>query len=116
MKRLNVEIIVGVFMLIGFVCFAWMSVRLGDIGLFEKPSYTVIARFGSVAGLKAGATVNIAGVSIGKVDSVQLDHKTYEAIVKLSIDQDVVLQEDVIMKSRLDPVISRTRHQVARVE
>ncbi len=105
MKRINIEIAVGLFMVIGFVCFAWMSVRLGDVGLFNDPTYSVSARFGSVSGLKAGAKVEIAGVHIGKVASIRLDPETYEAIVELEINKDVVLQEDVIASIRTAGII-----------
>ena len=105
MRRINVEVAVGLFMVVGFVCFAWMSVRLGDIGLFDKPTYQVSARFGSVSGLKPGATVEIAGVHIGKVETIHLDPKTYEAIVTLAIEEGVVLQEDVIASIRTAGII-----------
>jgi phospholipid/cholesterol/gamma-HCH transport system substrate-binding protein len=38
-------------MVIGFLCFAWLSVKLGDVNLFGSQSYPVQARFGSVSGL-----------------------------------------------------------------
>lgn len=105
MKRINIEIAVGLFMVIGFVSFAWMSVRLGDVGLFDEPTYTVSARFGSVSGLKPGGRVEIAGVAIGKVDSIRLDPQTYEAVVVLSVDQGILLQEDVIASIRTAGII-----------
>lgn len=105
MKRINIEIAVGLFMVVGFVCFAWMSVRLGDVGLFDTPTYSVSARFGSVSGLKVGAKVEIAGVDIGKVDSIFLDPESYEAVVGLKINNEVVLQEDVIASIRTAGII-----------
>ena len=105
MKRINIEVAVGLFMVFGFLCFAWMSVRLGDVGLFNKPVYHVSARFGSVSGLKPGATVEIAGVHVGKVVSIRLDPKTYEAVVSLEIEKGVVLQTDVIASIRTAGII-----------
>jgi len=105
MKRINLEIAVGLFMIVGFLCFAWLSVRLGDIGLFDKPTYQVSARFGSVSGLKSGATVSISGVPVGKVDSIRLDPERYEAVVSLLIQEDVVLQEDAIASIRTAGII-----------
>lgn len=105
MKRINIEIAVGLFMVIGFLCFAWLSVRLGDIGLFDKPTYQVSARFGSVSGLKEGAMVTISGVPVGKVNSIQLDPERYEAVVSLQIHQGIVLQEDVIASIRTAGII-----------
>ncbi len=105
MKRINIEVAVGLFMVVGFVCFAWMSVRLGDVGLFDKPTYTVSARFGSVSGLKPESKVEISGVQVGKVVSIVLDPETYEAVVEMRIDQGVVLQEDVIASIRTAGII-----------
>ena len=105
MKRINIEVAVGLFMVVGFISFAWMSVRLGNIGLFDKPTYTVSARFGSVSGLKPESKVEISGVQVGKVVSIELDPDTYEAVVEMRIDQGVVLQEDVIASIRTAGII-----------
>jgi phospholipid/cholesterol/gamma-HCH transport system substrate-binding protein len=58
--------------------------------------YPVSARFQSVSGLIAGARVELAGVRVGKVDSIALDPKTQAAVVKLNIQKSVVLSDDVI--------------------
>lgn len=105
MKRINIEVAVGLFVVVGFLCFVWMSVRLGDVGLFEKPSYQVSARFGSVSGLKPDSKVEISGVQVGKVISIQLEAETYEAVVLLKIDKEILLQEDVIASIRTAGII-----------
>lgn len=104
-KRINIEVAVGLFVVVGFVCFAWMSVRLGDVSLFEKPTYSVTARFGTVAGLKPDSKIEISGVNVGKVVSIRLDPESYEAIVEMRIDQGIVLQEDVIASIRTAGII-----------
>jgi phospholipid/cholesterol/gamma-HCH transport system substrate-binding protein len=104
-KRFNVEVGVGLFMILGFVCFAWLAVRLGDVNLLGDDSYAVSARFGSISGLKEGATVEIAGVRVGKVTAVDLDLEDYEAVVEMAIDDGVVLQEDVIASIRTAGII-----------
>jgi phospholipid/cholesterol/gamma-HCH transport system substrate-binding protein len=96
MKKISLETGVGVFMVIGFLCFAWISVRLGDVNLFAEDTYRVSARFTSVTGLKTGATVEIAGVTVGKVDSIDLHPEDYEAIVHMKINRGVKIQEDTI--------------------
>lgn len=105
MKRINIEIAVGLFVVIGFVCFAWMSVRLGDVSFFEKPSYQVSARFGSVSGLKPNSRIEISGVEVGKVVSINLEPKLYEAVVMMKINQGVALQEDTIASIRTAGII-----------
>lgn len=105
MRKFNLEIIVGLFVVIGFVCFAWLSVRLGDIDLFGSPTYQLSASFGSVSGLKTGAIVEIAGVKVGKVDDIRFDADKYEALVTLAIDKDVVLHDDSIASVRTAGII-----------
>jgi phospholipid/cholesterol/gamma-HCH transport system substrate-binding protein len=105
MKKISLETGVGVFMVIGFLCFAWTSVRLGDVNLFAEDTYRVSARFTSVTGLKTGATVEIAGVTVGKVDSIDLHPEDYEAIVHMKINRGVKIQEDTIASIRTTGII-----------
>lgn len=105
MRKLNLEILVGLFMIVGFLCFAWLSVKLGDVELFGPPTYPVTANFGSVSGLKPGAIVEIAGVRIGKVSAIRLDSKKYEANVELEIERGIDLQEDSIASIRTAGII-----------
>jgi len=100
MKKFNVEIAVGVFMVIGFLCFAYISIKLGDINLFGKNTYAVSARFNSVSGLKEGAPIEIAGVQVGKVFRIDLDPEDYEAVVHMQLDKGLRLQEDSIASIR----------------
>jgi len=105
MSRLNVEVAVGLFLVAGFLCFAYLSVKLGEVNLWRDDSYTVVARFGSVSGLKDGAVVEIAGVKVGTVSAIRLDEKDYEARVELAIDRDVKLQDDAIASIRTAGII-----------
>lgn len=105
MQRFNVEVIVGLFMLLGFACFVFLSIKLGDVNLFDDKTYTVTARFGSIAGLKKGAAVNIAGVDVGKVTDIRLHGETYEAVVTMNIRPEVKLQEDCIASIRTSGII-----------
>jgi len=105
MRRFNVEIVVGLFMVAGFLCFAWLSIQLGDIDVFGPKTYSVSAKFGSVSGLKSGAIVEIAGVQVGKVTDISFDPDDYEAKVVMSINQSVVLQDDSIASVRTAGII-----------
>ncbi|MFW6143042.1 MAG: outer membrane lipid asymmetry maintenance protein MlaD, partial [Desulfovermiculus sp.] len=57
-------------------------------------TYPVKARFNSVSGLKVGNEVQIAGVSVGKVENIELESDRFVAVVTMSIDQDVTLSDD----------------------
>ncbi len=95
-KKASVELSVGIFVLIGIFCVGYLSVRFGKMEWIGDNYYPVLARFESVAGLKAGAEVQIAGVTVGKVDSVSLDLEEHVALVRMKLETEVVLDEDVI--------------------
>ena len=97
--------VVGVFLLAGFLSFAWLAVKMGDINPFANETYPVTARFTSISGLKEGSTIELAGVVVGKVSSIELDTGDYEAVVQLNIDKQVELQDDSIASIRTAGII-----------
>jgi phospholipid/cholesterol/gamma-HCH transport system substrate-binding protein len=105
MKRFSVETAVGLFLVIGFLCFAYISVKLGNVDLFGPDTYRVTAKFSSISGLKVGANVEIAGVKIGRVAKTSLETTDYEAVVDLEINSGVALQEDCIASIRTAGII-----------
>jgi phospholipid/cholesterol/gamma-HCH transport system substrate-binding protein len=98
MKRLNVETAVGLFVIAGILCLAWLSVKLGKLEVLESDTVPVIAEFSSVSGLKEGAAVEIAGVEVGKV--VSIAEKEYKARVTMKLRKGIPLQEDAIASIR----------------
>ena len=98
MKRFNIETAVGVFLVAGFACFAYLAVMLGDVKLFGDSTYVVTARFTSVSGLKEGGRVEIAGVPIGKVRRIRLHD--YQAEVEMLIESGIGIQDDAIASIR----------------
>lgn len=96
MNRSLVETAVGIFVLIGIICVGYLTVRLGKMELFGVDYYSVSAQFQSISGLNNGASVEVAGVQIGKVDAISLDKKEMVAVVKMKIQKGVVLNDDVI--------------------
>jgi phospholipid/cholesterol/gamma-HCH transport system substrate-binding protein len=96
MKKGSVETAVGIFVLIGFVCVAYLAVKLGDLKWFDDSTYVVEAYFSSASGLKSGAVVEMAGVQVGMVEKIGLDPKTQMAQVQLKINREIQLDDDVI--------------------
>ncbi|HHT9124340.1 MAG TPA: outer membrane lipid asymmetry maintenance protein MlaD [Candidatus Brocadiia bacterium] len=99
MKKFDVEIAVGIFVFLGILCMAYISVKLGKFNLIGNNYYPVKAVFSSVKGLKKDTVVEIAGVEVGKVDDIGLNDD-YEAVVTLLIRDDIELQEDAIASIR----------------
>ncbi len=90
----TVETGVGLFILIGLVCVAYLSLNLGDVRLLGGTDYTVHAKFSNVSGLKKKAAVTMAGVEIGRVEDIRLQDGA--AVVTLRIHKGVKLEEDAI--------------------
>jgi len=94
MERTKVNVAVGVFVVLGILALGYLSIRLGKVSFLGGGGYIVTADFPSVGGLKAGSSVEIAGVEVGRVDSIGL--ADYQARVVLRMERDVKLQEDSI--------------------
>lgn len=105
MNRLNIEMAVGLFLVMGIASFGYIAIMLGGVDLFDKKTYTVHARFLSASGLKEGAPVEVAGVIVGKVGGIRFDTEHYEAVVDLRIPEEVKLQEDSIASIRSTGII-----------
>jgi len=87
----TLEIGTGMFVLLGFAALAFLTTQLPGsgvrIGSVAGDGYTVSARFDNVGDLKVGAPVTMAGVRVGRVDSVTVDGNEFRAVVKLSIER-----------------------------
>jgi phospholipid/cholesterol/gamma-HCH transport system substrate-binding protein len=96
MKKWSVEVAVGLFVLIGIASVGYLTIRLGKMEIIGDNYYTVSARFQSIAGLKAGSEVELAGVPVGQVEGFSLDQERWMAVVQMKIMKSIVLTEDVI--------------------
>ncbi len=105
MEKKKVEFYVGIFIIIGIACSSWLLIELGGLNVLNKDNYTVYAYFSSVAGLKQGANVQMAGVEIGNVRSVSLDTDRFLAKVEIAIQEDIILAEDVIASVKTSGII-----------
>lgn len=92
--RYAVETSVGVFVLVALLCVGYLTIQLGELDFWGTDSYPIKARFNSVSGLNVGNEVQIAGVSVGKVENIELEKDRFVAIVTMGIDQDVSLSDD----------------------
>ena len=105
MKKASLEISVGIFMVIGILCVGYLTIKFGKMEWIGDNYYLVSARFQSVAGLKEGAEVVIAGVEIGSVAKITLDPERVEAVVQLKIQKGLTLTDDVIASVKTSGLI-----------
>lgn len=94
MERKKLELGVGLFLLIGLLCLGYISVKLGNIEFLSSPYYKINAVFSNVAGLKKNADITMAGVIIGRVESVEL--KNGQAVTILGIKKGIQIEDDAI--------------------
>ncbi len=105
MKKLSLEFIVGLFLLVGVGAILYLSVSVSGLSVFESEGYHLKAKFENSSGLKKGAVVEIAGVKIGQVESISLDPETQESLIWLKIQQDVEIQDDAVASIRTAGII-----------
>jgi len=103
MERKGLELSVGLFLLLGLACLAYLSFNLGKVELLGSSYYDVYANFSTIGTLRIRAPVTMAGVEIGKVKDVQLVND--EAHVTLEIHKEVSLSEDVIASVKTSGII-----------
>jgi phospholipid/cholesterol/gamma-HCH transport system substrate-binding protein len=81
-----VEISTGLFVLLGLAALFFMVTQITNRQLStDGASYTVQALFDNIGSLKVGAPVSMAGVTVGRVDSISFDQDLYKAVVRMRI-------------------------------
>ena len=105
MKRVKLEFMVGLFVLAGLLALAWLSVKLAKMEIVGGNHTPMYANFTSVAGLKTGASVEIAGVEVGRVEEISLNADNFEARVRMRIQPQVPIQDDAIASVRTKGLI-----------
>ena len=112
MKKFDAELSAGLFVILGIIALAFISIKLGKLEVIGRGEYTLYAEFEKAGGVKTGAAVEIAGVEVGKVKSVRLD-KNYEAMVELIISDKVKIQEDAIASIKTKGLIGEKYVQIS---
>ncbi len=103
MERGKLEFIVGVFVLVGILCLGYLAIKLGKLELVGGDYYEIKADFSSSSGLKKGASVEIAGVEVGRVKSIVL--KEDQAQVVLAIEDGITVYNDAIASIKTRGII-----------
>ena len=105
MKKINTELVVGMFMIAGFLAFVYLSTQMGEFSVFSlERNFRLEAEFDNVTGLKVGAGIEIAGVSIGKVADLSLGEEGL-AKVGMLVTRDVNITADAIASIRTQGLI-----------
>ena len=95
MSKKRIEILVGLFVLLGIAGALFLALKAANLASFgEHKGYTVSAKFDNIGGLKPRAPVRSAGVTIGRVKRISLDPKTFQGVVTMDIDDGVRFPKD----------------------
>jgi len=103
MKKFDIEVMVGLFIIAGVICLGYLSIRLGKMEIFGGKAYEIQATFSNAGGLKIGSGILIAGVEVGRVKSIAMEN--YQASVVLGLPTDVKIQDDAIASIRTKGLI-----------
>lgn len=88
MDRTTIDLWVGIFVALGVAALLGLAMKVGNLTSSKiGDTYSVTAAFENIGGLKPHAPVKSAGVVVGRVDSINFDSKTFEAIVTINIDK-----------------------------
>jgi ABC-type transporter Mla subunit MlaD len=89
-ERKGVEVLVGLFLVIGFAFIGVMVLTFGRVGQSLQKFYSIKVEFPNASGLVKDSDVLLAGARIGHVaDPPRLTGKSYTVIVRLAIREDV---------------------------
>jgi phospholipid/cholesterol/gamma-HCH transport system substrate-binding protein len=82
-----IEIGTGLFVLLGIGALLFMVTQITAerVGV-QRVGYVLTAKFDNIGGLKVGAPVSMAGVTVGRVIDIAFDSNEYRAVVHLRID------------------------------
>ncbi|MEI9479843.1 MAG: outer membrane lipid asymmetry maintenance protein MlaD [Deltaproteobacteria bacterium] len=96
MRKYQYETVAGFFVVIGLLCIAYMTVKLGKVSFFSDNTYVLYARFTSVSGLRVGNPVEMFGLEVGRIETLGMDQKDQLALVELKLKKDIKVYGDAV--------------------
>lgn len=95
MERTTIDLWVGIFAAAGAAAIFGLAMKVGNLTSSTiGETYNVTAAFENIGGLKPRAPVKSAGVVVGRINSIQFDNKSFEAIVTINVDKRYAFPKD----------------------
>ncbi len=85
MRNKLIELIAGIFMILGFLALIFLAFKVSGLTLMEKGTYEITADFDDVGSLKKRAPVEVSGVTIGRVSNIYIDPDSFRARVVMQV-------------------------------
>ena len=105
MKKYSKETVVGIFVVIGLFCIAYMTVKLGNVGFIGENTYSLYGKFTTVTGLRTGNPVNMLGLEIGRVEKFTMDQENQQVVVEFKINKGIEIFDDAIASIKTEGLI-----------
>lgn len=99
-SKLSLEAIVGLFVILAVMIFAYMGFQIGSFRFDKRHYHEYIIFFNQIVGLSKKADIKIAGVKVGWVDEIMLNDN--QVVVKLRVSRDYPLYENATGAIRQD--------------
>lgn len=103
MSQRATELTVGTFVLAGILAMGYLSIQLGGLDILSTGEYPLTAKFTTVSGLRVGASVEMAGVRVGRVQKIGLSGE--DAVITLRVEDSVKLSQDAIASIRTKGIL-----------
>lgn len=105
MKQSKLELSVGLFVVLGLAAVAYLALKLGAGSMLGGDTYLIEARFDNAGGLHSGCNVQLAGVTVGRVEAVRFDPADFSAIATLRIVSALKLPTDTMASVKTSGLI-----------
>lgn len=106
MDKPIIETITGAIILAIAVIFGLYILKFHDAS--QVNSYHLFAEFDTIEGLKKGSEVRLSGIPIGKIDQISLNEETFQAVIRLELDDKIKLPEDTIAQASSEGLLGGT--------
>ena len=99
MHRKTIDVWVGLFVLLGLAALVFLALKAGNMSTLSfNKSYAITGKFDNIGGLKPQAPVKSAGVVVGRVGEIRFDDKSYQAMVRLDMEDGYKFPKDSSLK------------------
>ena len=99
MGKRNIEILVGLFVVLGLAALVFVALKAANLTSFSSgDTYSLSARFDNIGSLKTRAPVRSAGVVVGRITRISLDPKTFQGVVSMEVERIYQFPKDTAAK------------------
>lgn len=96
----GIEIKVGLFVFFALLLLVYMSLQVGKGGFFVGETYDIVVYFDNVTGLRGDAPVEIAGIEVGRVTSIELEEGRAKVALALKPGVQVFGNAEAVIRTR----------------